>query len=397
MFMSLGNIGKVLPGIRDLRVGPKPLPDKMHFLRLDNILNFGRDHWIEAISLVPGEEPTFSEGDDNSTNVRSRNISSLNFNDAISKFSNLVRLEVNVIPFNGDYPGIYQLANLQFLSIHRPSENFTMDLLSLSPLKHLKVLKLSEAGRITGSLKSLEFFSSQLNELDLVCCSGIRGNLLDLSRFASLKKLQILCPLDGKIDGDIRKIGPTDFPAMEVLALYSDRIHGSWFTSIPEAEAVVQGLCHLFKQKRPLRAFGSSQSVITDLLSGPEVHECEGYQELAVLSGRADYPEFGHYDLPYDLKLVKFDSTFGWRWGSARLNYNGKLKDCDIVWLDAEPALVERGDRLLHDPHSLYFDFTRPPDRDEYIELLLEHEIIEDATEYFDYVWDHFDYGYDDF
>ena len=356
VFNEFWNLANVVPGILDLSVGPRPSGHGCAHTAPVQVIK--ENTWRRMALLQPGEDPPLPFASE-----ETRPPNNVNFNDAIVKFPHLRKLELIALTFNGGYPGIYKLANLECLSIQRPSRFFTMDLNGLSSLRNLRVLKLSGAQSIGGSLKSLNKFSLQLEELELVHCQGIEGNLLDLAHFSSLTKLAISSwRPHGEIHGDIGTIGPADFPALEYLALDSEVINGSWLTSIPQGQEIMEGLCRLFKQPRRLKAYAQSQEAITELLEH-NLHSTY-VNTLAVLCLEPDYPQVDKYDPPYHLKLIKFRDKYGLRWGSKNND------NCDIVWLDGAPGTREEGYRYTRNENSIYKGLTRPPSLDEYLQIL---------------------------
>ena len=354
-FNKFWNLANVVPGILDLSIGPRPAG---HMSAVNAHVQLAKENsWRGLARVKPGKDPPFADEEAHPNSV--------NFNDSIVKFPHLRKLEIIALSLNGAYPGIYRLANLECLSIQRPSRFFTMDLNDLSSLRHLRILKLSGAPTIGGSLKSLNAFASQLEELELVHCQSIEGNLLDLAHFSSLKKLEISSwQPHGEIRGDIGIIGAADFPALEYLALDSEVIIGSWLTSIPQGQEIMEGLCRLFKQPRRLKAYAQTQHTITELLERPHNLHSMCIDTLAILSLEPDYPQVDRYDPPYQLKLINYRDKYGWRWGSKNSD------NCDIVWLDEAPKMREEGYWHTLNENSIYRGLTRPPNRDEYLQIL---------------------------
>lgn len=257
---------------------------------------------------------------------------------------------------------ILPLKHLQALNLHG-NENLKWKLSNLAAFPNLEDLRCINSRSIAGDLKDLSVFSRQMVVLDVSGCGNVTGNLMDVAQWS---KLWWFGMSRTKIEGDLRKIRPGDFPALEMIGLDHHIYGASEIQRISHAPEIMKARHQISKQSSqespifPVTVLGLS----TD---SPDYHE--RIEQRLYTSER---------DPPFCIENVIAGDRRGWRWS----NYLGGC--CDIRWLDPEPDAMQDEERyknyteelalILQTDYdrSIFTGFLDPPTPEEYENLCRE-------------------------
>eukprot|EP00984_Skeletonema_dohrnii_P024924 scaffold14060_cov71-Skeletonema_dohrnii-CCMP3373.AAC.1 len=302
-----------------------------------------------------GEDPPDEEIAADTANYTTHDIN------IISSLRKLRSLAIRGAHLSGRYPVLSTFSLLTKFSISYCNYlKFDLDVLVGFPL--LKELWLLGNQHLTGNLRSLRVLKDTLEEL-LICGSrNIEGNIMDLTDFPRLKKLDLTLTF---ATGDIRNIRRNDFPALENLSLPAT-VHGGMFynfqsiSDVPDFMHTIHSLLQrtptLFREIWLSRAFAWS-------LSGQSPDRYAGI--------------IGNQSPPFDLQLIRAGSRRGWSWCS--FGSENERHSCEINWLDPEPssdssdyvAYIEDLQRVERNI-DFYRGYYNPPTEDEYNRLCEE-------------------------
>ena len=294
----------------------------------------------------------------------------------ISNFGKLRILEItHAVGLNGRYPFLFNsFPLLQQLTIKNCYDlKWDLDMLVGFPL--LRELKCCLNHKLHGDISSLRVLKDTLEKVEICWCENVKGDIMDLADFPHLKELEL--GYDTAVTGDIRDIGENDFSSLEHLVLpkgvYGGR--GYEFDRISDAPDLVNTLYLLVKQRPAL------------LLK-------EWYGRLCCRSPDwYDSVEDDPYDCPtypppLCIGFVQAGPRIGYRWCTNQSDPCA----CDVIWLDPEPD-VESSDYAIYVDElqqigsrvDLFNGFERPPEEDEYREIVVPLVRREGLTERYYY------------
>jgi hypothetical protein len=180
----------------------------------------------------------------------------------------------------------------------------------------------------------------------------VKGNIMDLADFSSLKKLDLGYTA---VTGDIRYICDNDFPFLEELTLPNGVNGGSEqeFQRISDAQDVAR-IPYLFQKHRPEIVLKDWYAELSD--DSPDSYEVD---------------EIDKDFAPKYITLVRAGSRFGYRWENA-IDH-----PCEVNWLDPEPDR-ESGDygKYMEDLQTIegqvdnFKGFYQPPPQEEFERIL---------------------------
>jgi len=255
------------------------------------------------------------------------------------------------------------LKNLTHLNLHG-NERIEWKLSDLVHLPQLMDVRCINNLRLTGTLRDLAEShpnASQFVTLDVSGCRSVTGDLLDLR---SLPQLGWMGLSRTSVEGDLRRVRPSDFPSLRMAGL-NDRMYGAnAFDSVADAAAVMRarhGWIARSTEECPIWPFRVGLS-----RNSPEYHE--RIEQRLYSSER---------DPPFDIENVQAGNRRGWRWS----NYLGGV--CRVHWLDPVPVndsknileyqayLDGLADLQREEERSMFSSFYDPPNPLEYEELCL--------------------------
>jgi hypothetical protein len=160
-------------------------------------------------------------------------------------FRNLRSLALCQTSLQWSAPKIMQFQHLESLDLFRSSE-LHWDLSDLASLPKLRNLDCSHNRKLLGNIRSLQILSETLKKCVLAGCVNITGDLQDV---ASLRVLEVFIIRDTHITGDIRNIGPDDFPSIQTFDLNDTIYGGNVVNRIGDAPGVMEAR-HVFLMRR---------------------------------------------------------------------------------------------------------------------------------------------------
>ena len=320
--------------------------------------------WIsDALPLIPTVSILFNlrKSDEfkivNGDNPESSLVLSSTFGDRpepvdispIANFRQLQKLDIESASMNGSYPFLFNFPNLRQLTLTDVGR-LNWDLEVLVGLPKLERLRCIRNYKLTGSLADIRVLRENLLELCLSGCSEVEGNLMDLADFPRLKSLSLnSCD---KVMGDIRDIGPGDFPSIEDTVSLPDTVYGGDLPSIAEAHDIMRAWHNIKKQNPKLEFYGVGLS-----LDSPERYHNDVHHSR---------------DMPNFAELVQAGPRSGWRWTNC-VSGGGC---CEPQWFDAEPNPSDDNyDVYLKELKEVekdvgfYKGFVTPPSQEEHLEL----------------------------
>mmetsp|Transcript_26849 Transcript_26849/g.57092 ORF Transcript_26849/g.57092 Transcript_26849/m.57092 type:complete len:422 (-) Transcript_26849:63-1328(-) len=254
----------------------------------------------------------------------------------------------------------HALRNLTHLNLHG---NERMEW-SLSNLRHLPLLvdlRCVNNSRLMGELNDIAVDhpnSSCFTTIDVSGCPSVSGDFLDLRHLLRLGWMGLSRT---RVEGDLRRVRPSDFPALQMTGL-NELIYGaSEIDYVRDAGAVMRARHQWIRRSRedcpiyPFRVGLSRES--------PEYHE--RVEQRLYRSER---------DPPFDIESVQVGNRLGWRWSNCLGGF------CKVHWLGPAPdhgsAEYESYWKELAGLHreeesSMFSDFFNPPTPSEYEQLCL--------------------------
>jgi hypothetical protein len=334
---------------------------------LPNLQQIGICHLGRGNRWSEGEDP--DEEDAEST----ANWTTHDF-EIISNFSNLSILHIeNARGLNGRYPFLFNsFPLLQKLTIWGCGcLKWDLEMLVGFPL--LRELKcIGDNEHLTGNINSLRVLKDTLEKVVMRFCENVEGSLMDLSDFPCLKELDLY---ETPVTGDIRDIGENDFSSLECLDLPKSVYGGSHeFDRISDAPDLVNTLYLLVKQRPAL-------SLLKEWYGRLCRRSPDWYDSVE------DDP-YGSYPPPLCIGFVQAGPRIGYRWRTNQIDPCA----CDVIWLDPEPD-VESSDYAIYVDElqqigsrvDLFNGFERPPEEDEYREIVVPLVSREGLTERYYY------------
>jgi len=265
----------------------------------------------------------------------------------IQNFTGLQRLSLRQTRLNGKYPFLFQFKSLVSLDLLW-NTRLKWDLDMLAGLPNLQRLYCPQNHSLTGNIASVRALSATLTELTLCYCQDVTGSLEDVY---DLPLLEILSLEGTKVEGDIRAIGESAFPALKHLDL-SDHVYGGGtIQKIAEAASLMEARYQFMKQFPDV----STQRLCRLADDSPDRYYVSCHQSRAP---------------PFWTEFVKVGPRMGWRWTNAAMG-----GCCEINWLDPEPhptdeLYEEYCKKLVQDDEKLergfFRGFHRPPSEVEY-------------------------------
>eukprot|EP00984_Skeletonema_dohrnii_P006056 scaffold2141_cov223-Skeletonema_dohrnii-CCMP3373.AAC.4 len=326
---------------------------------------------LQQISLYHlGEGHKYSDGEDPDEERAAVTANYITHDiNVISSFRNLrvlhintkLRWEIHEAPLNGRYPVLFDFPLLRELSV-TTSFYLKFDLGMLSAgCPSLKELNVIFTDNLTGDLSSLRVLKDTLEQVVIVNCREVEGDLMDLADFPRLKELNLR---GTKVIGDIRDITEGDFPALDRLSLPRTVYGGVGyeFQSISDVPSFMQAI-HLLLQRTPTLFREDLLLTAFCWCLSKDSPDWYAYHQIP-------YP-------PFNLKFIRAGSRLGWSWCS---NDN---HSCEINWLDPEPSRSSESSgyetyieelRRLEQRINVYKGFHDPPSEMEYRRLCEEFE-----------------------
>lgn len=270
----------------------------------------------------------------------------------IRRFAGLRHLALRQTRLNGKYPYIFQFKNLVSLDLLW-NTRLKWDLELLAGLPNLQRLCCPQNHSLTGDLSSVRVLRGTLTELKLLYCHNVTGELHDVYDLPLLETLDVS---GTSVVGDIRTIGPDDFPVLKKLGLGDGVYGGGKMQRINEASSLMEARYQLMK--RIPDVFKQKRWNLAD--DSPDRYDVRGHHSR---------------EPPFLVEFVKIGLRMGWRWTNAVCG-----GCCEINWLDPEPrpSDEEYSDyrRKLEDEErrevGFFRGFHKPPTEAEYEERAAE-------------------------
>ena len=305
----------------------------------------------------------------------------------LSHFRKLCSLEIGIsheddsqcAPLSGRYPLLLNnFPLLQKLSIG-PAEKdgvliapctirWNLEVLQGMPL--LRELYCNGNRHLSGNTKSLRVLKGTLEKVVITNCGvncflfdvpeTFEGDFMELADFPFLRVMKFTSTA---VTGDIRKVGGSDFPAIEEIDLPEGVRGGNGykFQRISDVPEIMYAVYRLMKRA-------------STTLRDTQFSKGTRYEPFR-WSLSTDSPDrYRQYDAPFNVAFVRVGSRLGWSWFSGQLSCGQYQRNsCEINWLDPEPS-TESSDyevyvKELQDIQKCvgsYRGFHQPPTEEEY-------------------------------
>ena len=279
--------------------------------------------------------------------------------ESLSLLRHLTRLECREAhSLRYSFAEMRQLTHLRRLNLHNNTElEWNLECVA-SDLPNLIDLRCINNRRLQGRLGDLETLS-QLEVLDVSGCRQVTGNWLDLSH---LTKVRWVGFSRTAVGGDLRKLKPGMYPALQLTGLGEEVYGAREFNRVADAPAILRARHQLIQQSSEEIPLFPFQLRLAE--TSPDYHE--RIEQRLYTSER---------DPPFCIENVQVGCRRGWRWS----NYLGGV--CDIRWLDPEPQdndafevyAQELAQLMQESAQSIFLGFLDPPTPSEY-ELLCQQK-----------------------
>jgi len=222
-------------------------------------------------------------------------------------------------------------------------------------LPNLERLKAARNPFLTGNLSSLRTLRHKLVSLILFGSSNITGSIHNLADFPVLEEVNVT---ETAIEGDLSRLGPNDFLAIQSWCL-GENVRGSKdIPRISDAARLMQSLYPMKKRKSNLFLF----------------HRWT-LQDDSLDYYNRNYPQRNNINFrpPFWIEFLQAGPRVGWRWTNA-----ARFGACLPNWLDPEPQPQEEGydeylkmAKLYESQVEIYRGFTAPPTAAQHDELVM--------------------------
>jgi len=273
----------------------------------------------------------------------------------LKNFRNLQFLSLTRLDLNGRYPFLFQFQSLQILNVsYNPNMKWDLEDVGRG-LPNLERLKAARNPFLTGNLSSLRTLRHKLVSLILFGSSNITGSIHNLADFPVLEEVNVT---ETAIEGDLSRLGPNDFLAIQSWCL-GENVRGSKdIPRISDAARLMQSLYPMKKRKSNLFLF----------------HRWT-LQDDSLDYYNRNYPQRNNINFrpPFWIEFLQAGPRVGWRWTNA-----ARFGACLPNWLDPEPQPQEEGydeylkmAKLYESQVEIYRGFTAPPTAAQHDELVM--------------------------